>query len=299
MTALVVRSAPNGGDEGKGKIVDIFTEHADMVVRYGGGPNAGHTLVVGDQKLVVRLIPSGILRPRTTCVLAQGMAIDPAGSRHGARRARAPRPRAARRVADRERPRARDPALPRARRHAARADLRRARDDQARRGPLLRGQGGPPRPAARRAARPRARRARRGARARELGADDPGARRGRAVGRRGDGSAAPAGRAHRAAARRDVRAGRARGARRQARPLRGRAGDAARHRPRDVPVRHVVARDGGRRLHGRGRGPVAHRPRRGPREGLLHARRRRPVPDGAQPTRRASAFANGATSSDP
>ncbi|HZU83066.1 MAG TPA: adenylosuccinate synthase [Polyangiaceae bacterium] len=77
MTGVVVVGA-QWGDEGKGKIVDIFTEHADMVVRYGGGPNAGHTLVVGDDKLVVRLIPSGILRPRTTCVLAQGMAIDPA-----------------------------------------------------------------------------------------------------------------------------------------------------------------------------------------------------------------------------
>jgi adenylosuccinate synthase len=77
MTAVVVVGA-QWGDEGKGKIVDIFTEHADMVVRFGGGPNAGHTLVVGDDKLVVRLIPSGILRPQTTCVLAQGMAIDPA-----------------------------------------------------------------------------------------------------------------------------------------------------------------------------------------------------------------------------
>jgi|HubBroStandDraft_2_1064218.scaffolds.fasta_scaffold14994_3 adenylosuccinate synthase len=76
MTAVVVVGA-QWGDEGKGKIVDIFTEHADMVVRYGGGPNAGHTLVVGNDKLVVRLIPSGILRERTTCVLAQGMAIDP------------------------------------------------------------------------------------------------------------------------------------------------------------------------------------------------------------------------------
>jgi adenylosuccinate synthase len=76
MTAVVVVGA-QWGDEGKGKIVDIFTEHADMVVRYGGGPNAGHTLVVGQDKLVVRLIPSGILRPKTTCVLAQGMAIDP------------------------------------------------------------------------------------------------------------------------------------------------------------------------------------------------------------------------------
>jgi len=77
MTAVVVVGA-QWGDEGKGKIVDIFTEHADMVVRFGGGPNAGHTLVVGDDKLVVRLIPSGILREQTKCVLAQGMVIDPA-----------------------------------------------------------------------------------------------------------------------------------------------------------------------------------------------------------------------------
>jgi adenylosuccinate synthase len=76
MTAVVVVGA-QWGDEGKGKIVDIFTEHADMVVRYGGGPNAGHTLVVGNERFVVRLIPSGILRGQTTCVLAQGMAIDP------------------------------------------------------------------------------------------------------------------------------------------------------------------------------------------------------------------------------
>jgi adenylosuccinate synthase len=77
MSAVVVVGA-QWGDEGKGKIVDIFTEHTDMVVRYAGGPNAGHTLVVGSDKLIVRLIPSGILRPDTTCVLAQGMAIDPA-----------------------------------------------------------------------------------------------------------------------------------------------------------------------------------------------------------------------------
>src|SRR6266550_3286183 len=66
------------GDEGKGKIVDFCTEYADVVVRYAGGPNAGHTLVVGDDKLIVRLIPSGILRPQTRCVLAHGMVIDPA-----------------------------------------------------------------------------------------------------------------------------------------------------------------------------------------------------------------------------
>ena len=77
MTAVVIVGA-QWGDEGKGKIVDIYTEHADVTVRYGGGPNAGHTLVVGDEKVIVRLIPSGILRPGTTCVLAQGMVIDPA-----------------------------------------------------------------------------------------------------------------------------------------------------------------------------------------------------------------------------
>jgi adenylosuccinate synthase len=76
MPAVVIVGA-QWGDEGKGKIVDIFTERADMVVRYGGGPNAGHTLVVGDEKIVVRLVPSGVLRPDVTCVLGQGMVIDP------------------------------------------------------------------------------------------------------------------------------------------------------------------------------------------------------------------------------
>jgi len=76
MSCVVIVGA-QWGDEGKGKIVDIYTEFAEVVVRYAGGPNAGHTLVVGDDKLVVRLLPSGILRPQTQCVLAQGMVIDP------------------------------------------------------------------------------------------------------------------------------------------------------------------------------------------------------------------------------
>lgn len=75
MSAVVIVGA-QWGDEGKGKIVDFCTENADMVVRYAGGPNAGHTLVVGDDKLIVRLIPSGILRRQTQCVLGQGMVID-------------------------------------------------------------------------------------------------------------------------------------------------------------------------------------------------------------------------------
>ncbi|MBI3204534.1 MAG: adenylosuccinate synthase [Myxococcales bacterium] len=75
MTAVVIVGA-QWGDEGKGKIVDYYTESAQVVVRYAGGPNAGHTLVVGDEKLVVRLLPSGILRAGTTCILGQGMVID-------------------------------------------------------------------------------------------------------------------------------------------------------------------------------------------------------------------------------
>jgi adenylosuccinate synthase len=76
MSSVVVVGA-QWGDEGKGKIVDLYTEFADVVVRYAGGPNAGHTLVVGDEKIVVRLLPSGILRAATHCVLGQGMVIDP------------------------------------------------------------------------------------------------------------------------------------------------------------------------------------------------------------------------------
>jgi adenylosuccinate synthase len=77
MSAVVIVGA-QWGDEGKGKIIDIYTECADVVVRFAGGPNAGHTLVVGDEKIVLRLVPSGILRPNARCVMAQGMVVDPA-----------------------------------------------------------------------------------------------------------------------------------------------------------------------------------------------------------------------------
>jgi adenylosuccinate synthase len=66
------------GDEGKGKIVDIYAKHADQVVRYGGGANAGHTLVVDGEQIVMHLVPSGALHPDKQCVLAQGTVIDPA-----------------------------------------------------------------------------------------------------------------------------------------------------------------------------------------------------------------------------
>jgi len=67
------------GDEGKGKIIDVLTEDADIVVRYAGGNNAGHTVIVGGRKFVLHLIPSGILRPGKTCVIGNGVVLDPIG----------------------------------------------------------------------------------------------------------------------------------------------------------------------------------------------------------------------------
>jgi len=65
------------GDEGKGKVVDIYSEFADTVVRATGGNNAGHTLVVGDEKFIFHLIPSGILHAGKTCVIGNGVVLDP------------------------------------------------------------------------------------------------------------------------------------------------------------------------------------------------------------------------------
>lgn len=65
------------GDEGKGKVVDLLTEHAEVVVRFQGGNNAGHTLVVGGEKTVLHQIPSGILHAGKSCVVGSGVVIDP------------------------------------------------------------------------------------------------------------------------------------------------------------------------------------------------------------------------------
>ncbi|MBW2453124.1 MAG: adenylosuccinate synthase [Deltaproteobacteria bacterium] len=73
---VVVIIGAQWGDEGKGKVVDLLAESADAVVRYAGGPNAGHTLVVGDDKLVFRLVPSGVLHGHTQCILGQGMVLN-------------------------------------------------------------------------------------------------------------------------------------------------------------------------------------------------------------------------------
>src|SRR5258708_12500653 len=65
------------GDEGKGKIIDVLTEQADIVVRTQGGNNAGHTVFIGPKKYVLHLVPSGILRADKVCVIGNGVVIDP------------------------------------------------------------------------------------------------------------------------------------------------------------------------------------------------------------------------------
>ncbi|MGC8659951.1 MAG: adenylosuccinate synthase [Desulfomonilaceae bacterium] len=76
MSTLVVVGA-QWGDEGKGKIVDLLTSRADVVVRFQGGNNAGHTLKVGGEQIIVHLIPSGILYPNITNIVANGLVVDP------------------------------------------------------------------------------------------------------------------------------------------------------------------------------------------------------------------------------
>ncbi len=69
------------GDEGKGKVVDFLAREADIVARYQGGPNAGHTVTYNTQRLVLHLIPSGILHPHVQCVIGNGVVIDPVAFR--------------------------------------------------------------------------------------------------------------------------------------------------------------------------------------------------------------------------
>ncbi|HVO22406.1 MAG TPA: adenylosuccinate synthase [Candidatus Margulisiibacteriota bacterium] len=77
MPAVVVVGA-QWGDEGKGKVVDLLAQHADIIARYQGGNNAGHTLVVDGRKTVLHLVPSGVLHPGKVCVIGNGVVIDPA-----------------------------------------------------------------------------------------------------------------------------------------------------------------------------------------------------------------------------
>ncbi len=75
MAGIIVVGA-QWGDEGKGKVVDVFSSQSDYVVRYQGGANAGHTLVVGGVKTVLHLVPSGVLHPNTVCVISAGVVLD-------------------------------------------------------------------------------------------------------------------------------------------------------------------------------------------------------------------------------
>ncbi len=77
MAKNVVVLGTQWGDEGKGKIVDFLTDHASCVVRFQGGHNAGHTLIIGDKKTVLHLIPSGILREGVQCIIGNGVVLAP------------------------------------------------------------------------------------------------------------------------------------------------------------------------------------------------------------------------------
>src|SRR6267142_3795198 len=77
MGKTIVVIGAQWGDEGKGKIVDLLAERFDIVARYQGGHNAGHSVQVSDQSFVLHLLPSGIVHPGKTCVLGNGMVIDP------------------------------------------------------------------------------------------------------------------------------------------------------------------------------------------------------------------------------
>ena len=75
--ANVVVMGAQWGDEGKGKIVDWLSERADIVVRFQGGHNAGHTLVIGNQTYKLALLPSGVVRPGKLSVIGNGVVLDP------------------------------------------------------------------------------------------------------------------------------------------------------------------------------------------------------------------------------
>ena len=90
MPGIVIVGA-QWGDEGKGKVVDLLAERADVVVRFQGGNNAGHTIVRDGEKWKFHLIPSGILYPGKTCIIGNGVVVDPRRADRRDRRAARPR----------------------------------------------------------------------------------------------------------------------------------------------------------------------------------------------------------------
>ncbi len=149
MAKNVVVVGTQWGDEGKGKIVDWLTDHAQGVVRFQGGHNAGHTLVIGGKKTVLHLVPSGILREGVTCYIGNGVVLSPDALIKEIDELKA----AGVSVADRAahlRSLPADPALPPGARHGARGRQGREQDrhHRPRHRPGLRGQGRPARPPA-------------------------------------------------------------------------------------------------------------------------------------------------------
>ncbi len=289
------------GDEGKGKFTDLVAKEMHLVVRYQGGHNAGHTLVVDGERFALQLVPSGILYDHITPVIGNGVVVDPRvllaeidvleapGRRH--------------QPAEGERQRPPDPPVPPGARqgHRAPPGQEQARHHQARHRPGLRRQGGPRRAAGAGPARPQdlPREARHRAEGEERGAG----RSSTSCRSSADEIAAEYLDVLRPAARADDRRHgqpRARRARRRpARAARGGPGHLPRPRPRHVSVRHVVEPGGRRRLHRCRRRPALHRPRHRHRQGLRHPGRGRPVPDRAASTRPATCSSTGATSTAP
>ena len=234
----------------KGKIVDWLSEQADIVVRFQGGHNAGHTLVIDGDTYKLSLLPSGVVRPGKLSVIGNGVVLDPARAARGDRAAERAGRRGRRRQPAHRRERHPDPAAaPRARRAARGRECGdRASAPPARHRPGLRGQGRPPRHPPDGPRRPRrARRARstacwrittRCAAASASRRSTPHDDLRRARGGRAEGAALHG--YGLVAARRQAPRG-------QAHPVRGRAGRAARRRPRHLSVRHLLQ-------HGRGAG---------------------------------------------
>jgi hypothetical protein len=277
----IVIAGAQWGDEGKGKVVDLLTSRVQVVARYNGGHNAGHTVIVGGRKFVLHLIPSGILHEGILCVIGNGVVVDPVALEREAGELRSLGVEVGDNLVLSDRAHL---ILPHHRALEALSEEQRgdrkigttlrgigpAYEDKAgRRGLML---GDLLRPAALPDKLAEARRhyeeVLRGA------GRTPGGRLGEALRRpRGLRRAPPPPDRGRLA--RPPPADEAG----LLDPLRGRAGDAARPRPRDLPLRHLLGR-GGRR--GRDRpGRAAHADRRRARggQGLLHARRHRSLPD--------------------
>ena len=298
--ANVVVIGAQWGDEGKGKIVDWLSERADIVVRFQGGHNAGHTLVIGNETYKLALLPSGVVRPGKLSVIGNGVVLDPwhliveidalTQARH--RRSMPSNLKIAENATL---------ILPL---HRELDQLREAAAGEQRIGTTGRGIG----PAYEDKA---GRRAIRAQDLKNLGTLGPkvdrllvhhnALRRGLGVAEIGKDALmrelteiAPKVLPYvdNVWSLLDTRAPRG-----QAHPVRGRAGRAARRRPRHLSLRHLLQHGGGAGGDRLGHGAGRHRLRAGPRQGLHHARRLRPVPDRAHRRDRRAAAASAARSS--